>query len=303
MDIPKPDVVIYHASCTDGFTAAWAVHRRWPKAITYVAQQYNGPPLPVDVTGKAVLIVDFSYKRPVLDALAAKAASLHVIDHHASAERELAGMPGCIFDMDRSGAGLAWDILHPGRPRPPLVDYAEDHDLWRKKLPLEREIGAAIATRQRTFDDWDDIGLVPEGERDLWIQRMAEEGRGALRHEDAYNRAMLERVQTLTFDGLTVPYVNAPGFGASQLLHEVMKAYKAPMVVGWSVVASGQVIFSLRGDGTYNLEALAVLYGGGGHRNAAGFDMPPNTRPETVVQWLAAYVRELPAPAAAGLPS
>ena len=62
----EPDVCLYHHPCADGFTAAWACWKRWP-AADYVGANY-GRPAP-DVTGKNVLIVDFSYKRAELDAL------------------------------------------------------------------------------------------------------------------------------------------------------------------------------------------------------------------------------------------
>lgn len=53
----KPDICIYHGGCADGFTAAWAVWKRWPD-VEFVAGIHGDPP--PDVTGKHVLIVDFS---------------------------------------------------------------------------------------------------------------------------------------------------------------------------------------------------------------------------------------------------
>lgn len=32
----RPDVVIYHANCADGFGAAWAAWMRWGSAIRFV---------------------------------------------------------------------------------------------------------------------------------------------------------------------------------------------------------------------------------------------------------------------------
>jgi hypothetical protein len=36
-----------------------------------------------------------------------------------------------IFDMNRSGAGLAWDYFQPMTSRLRFIDYLEDRDLWR----------------------------------------------------------------------------------------------------------------------------------------------------------------------------
>lgn len=140
----KPDIVIYHDPCLDGFTAAWAAWRRWPDA-QFVGANY-GQPAP-DVAGKHVLIVDFSYKAAVLEALGELAASIVVLDHHKTARDDLApfarfvdyperftlktvtsmfndmsrgGYPAIfgLFDMDRSGARLAWDFCFPDEAAP-----------------------------------------------------------------------------------------------------------------------------------------------------------------------------------------
>jgi hypothetical protein len=74
---------------------------------------------PPDVTGLDVAIVDFSYKRPVMIELARKAKSILVLDHHKTAEAELIEpCPGIEvhFDMNRSGAVMAWEYFHPGVP-------------------------------------------------------------------------------------------------------------------------------------------------------------------------------------------
>lgn len=66
---PKPDLCIYHGpGCLDGFGAAWAVWSRWGDDVEYRAANYGQAP--PDVTGKAVLIVDFSYPLETLRAMA-----------------------------------------------------------------------------------------------------------------------------------------------------------------------------------------------------------------------------------------
>ena len=49
--IYQPDVVIYHDKCMDGFTAAWAIWKRWGDAPEYVARNYGMDP-PELLTGK-----------------------------------------------------------------------------------------------------------------------------------------------------------------------------------------------------------------------------------------------------------
>ena len=70
---------IYHGNCADGFGAAWVVRKALGE-IDFHGAKYQEPP--PDVTGKDVVMVDFSYKRPVLLEMAEKANSILILDHH-----------------------------------------------------------------------------------------------------------------------------------------------------------------------------------------------------------------------------
>ena len=49
-----------------------------------------------------------------------------------------------IFDMDRSGAKIAWDYFFPNRKSPFFIDYIQDKDLWTWKLSYSQEINFAL---------------------------------------------------------------------------------------------------------------------------------------------------------------
>ena len=79
-------ICIYHGNCADGFGAAWAVWKRFPNAEFFPGVYGQNPP---DVSGKRVIMVDFSYKPSVLKEMAKKATSFLVLDHHKSAVEEI----------------------------------------------------------------------------------------------------------------------------------------------------------------------------------------------------------------------
>lgn len=85
----KP-LCIYHGHCDDGFAAAWCVRQAIPDAEFYPGVYQQEPP---DVAGRDVLMVDFSYKRPVLLRMAESARSVMVLDHHKTAAEDLSGFP------------------------------------------------------------------------------------------------------------------------------------------------------------------------------------------------------------------
>ena len=102
----KTRLVLYHANCMDGFSAAWAVWKKFGDADTeYLPAKYGDAP--PDVTDRDVVIVDFSYKRDVMLTLNRAANQLLCLDHHKTAEADLKDLPFARFDMERSGAGMA----------------------------------------------------------------------------------------------------------------------------------------------------------------------------------------------------
>lgn len=144
---------IYHGTCFDGYGAAWAVRKAKPDT-EFVAGVYGAEP--PDVTDKDVVLVDFSYKQPVLAKMIRDCKSLLVLDHHKTAEEDLAFLPhpdesnhphkaSAVFDMQHSGAMLAWAYFHGDADPPQLLRHIEDRDLWRFALPNTREIQAALS--------------------------------------------------------------------------------------------------------------------------------------------------------------
>jgi oligoribonuclease NrnB/cAMP/cGMP phosphodiesterase (DHH superfamily) len=260
------DLIVYHGGCPDGWCAAYVAKKVYPSAALFPAT--FGKELP-DVAGKSVLVVDFSWKRQVTLELTAKAKELFIIDHHQTAEKELAGLPNCLFDMKRSGAGLTWDYLFPGLPRPWYVDYVEDRDLWTWKLPNSRAISAFLMAQPMTAEGWLTIELTSDFEAAL-------QGEGIVQHIDQYVGKVAAEAQKgyLFWDGTkTVSVINAAYPNISDACHKLCED-GADIGMGWFQRGDGQVQFSLRSVGDLDVSEIARFYGGGGHKNAAGFQLP-----------------------------
>lgn len=69
---------------------------------------------------------------------------------------------------------------------------------------------------------------------------------------------------------------NAPAFLASDLGHELANRSGTFGLV-WSMAADRMAHCSLRSNGDYDVSAIAKVFGGGGHRNAAGFSVEMGT--------------------------
>lgn len=268
----KPDLCIYHGACDDGFGAAFAVWKAFPEQdITFFPGVYGEDP--PDMTGLNVAIVDFSYKRDVMIGLAAKAKSLLVLDHHKTAEADLNGLAEhCMrkteisieFDMERSGAVMAWQHFHPGTPVPKFFEYLQDRDLWTKRLPGVDLFTMALRSYPQDFSVWDSF---------LYdLPRLKDEGVAIER----YYRTLVQSAKTHCFmrevGGHRVPVVNGSLFMSSEVAGELADGY--PFAAMYAETEKG-TIWSLRSrPGGVDVSEIAKRFGGGGHKHAAGFTIP-----------------------------
>ncbi len=276
-------LVIYHANCYDGFSAAWVAQKALGNPQLHPAKYGEEPPLAL-AAGRDVWVVDFSYPRDAMTALMKAAESIVVLDHHKTAEKELAGLPFCTFDMERSGCRMAWDHFFPTKSPPLWLLCVEDRDLWRMKLRGTRKVHAFVASLPMTIPHWDRLdALAFEDifESGVHIARYIDT---AVRKNAAEAREVMwgggdARVGPIPAIGLNVPYLNASETADYLLKHcDASTAF----AFGYFQRRDGRWQFSLRsrndpdrsGSHSFDCSALAKLYGGGGHRNAAGFDLP-----------------------------
>lgn len=274
----KP-LVIYHGNCADGFSAAWCFWHKFGSAVEFFPGVYQQDP--PDVTGREVYLVDFSYKRPVVERMLAVAASVTLIDHHKTAIEDLGplfrtdswtgGPPVLNFfvDLDRSGATLAWDYLFPGQDRPLLLGHIEDRDLWRFSLPNTREIQAFVFSHEYTFEMWDKLMAADQVE----LLQMTAAG-AAIERKHRKDVAELVAVcrRRMVIGGHDVPVASLPYTYVSDAAHEMAKGEPFAACY-WDTPESRT--FGLRAtDEGIDVSAIAKQYGGGGHAKAAGFSVP-----------------------------
>ena len=280
MQRQKPDLVIYHGGCTDGFTAAWAIWKIYGDKIEYFPGKYDAKNkiLP-DVAGKHVYLVDFSYPRAILEQFAAEAASVTILDHHKTAQADIQPLLDNktidgVFDMSRSGAGIAWDWFHLPTNRPDIINYVEDRDLWAWKLPDSRAISSWLSSfGTKDFSQWDLVAkaLEYDNRADIIVQ-----GNALDRKMNLDCEKLADNAQWVEIGGVSAPLVNANVMFCSDLANLLARIPEAPFGATYFVDADGVQCFSLRSlPEKMDVSAIAKEYGGGGHRNAAGFGLQP----------------------------
>lgn len=257
---------IYHDKCADGFMAATVVlDAMGERHVEFVPGRYGEAP--PDVKGRDVMMVDFSYKRPVLLEMAAQARSILILDHHKSAAADLVDLPRnvtAVFDMNRSGAMMAWDYCNPNGPPPLIVQHVQDRDLWRFDMEGTEDIQAALFSYPYHFPTW-----LKFLRNDMLVNDLEKEGRTLARKHRKDVSELLPYADELSILGYRVPMLNCPFMFASAAGNELAagQAFAACYQYG----ADG-VSFSLRSKpNTVDVSKVAAVFGGGGHANAAGF--------------------------------
>lgn len=205
-----------------------------------------------------------------------------------------------LFRLDKSGARLAWEHFLPDQPLPLALRHIEDIDLWRFALPGTREFCRALRQQPFGFEAWDELidhAATPESAA---YRRLLDDGRAIERfyrneverlaqgHLPMPARLRGEPVDALqaqrhgqptlsdgesTWLAVAGLAANANTLFSSELGHRLAQQ-SGSFGLTWQLAADGEVKASLRSEGEFDVSIIAARYGGGGHRNAAGFRLP-----------------------------
>lgn len=217
-----------------------------------------------------------------------------------------------VLDFDKSGAMLAWEYFHPGTAVPKLIQHIDDRDRWQFKLDGSKELHAALQSyKPWSFEQWGEkfyscyTGLPAYFEEELHM--LYDGGAAILRAQEQHVADMAKQARKCE---LWIPFIGDPvelrkqkvefrsdleqcyapvrGLAVNATMHMSEVGHELANQSGtyglvWYVGADTRVKCSLRSNGEYDVSGIARQFGGGGHRNAAGFE----TDISTLVGWLA----------------
>lgn len=293
----KPEVLIaYHADCIDGFTAAWVVARVMDKegrSYKMLAMNYNMASyqelLKELIAGSfnRLYIVDFSVPINLLDELTTHGdLRTTLLDHHKTAFEKYAGdrsvcktsnWAGSISGTDiilnnnHSGAAIAWSYFYPGSDLPRLIAYVQDYDLWRFNLGEQTKwVNKFLSAEHKSIDNWTHLYHIFNNDE----TRYQAVNKGFKLQETHNGKVEVAAAQAtgISLCGESGLVVACPRELTSDVGHALATesgTFGAMYIVD---VAANKVNWSLRSNGDFDVSAIAKYYGGGGHKNAAGFE-------------------------------
>lgn len=281
----KP-LIIYHANCADGFGAAFAAWNKFGNEAEYVPMQYDrikteedAKKLLPDMTERDVYILDFSFPAQVMTYIINVAGYLTWLDHHKSAFEmwappnqqdyfwEESNEATIILDNTKSGAMLAYEHFHGTNHYPALFTYIDDYDRWVFKYADTKPFNKALwSLAPWTFEQWNELAHRSTTELEPFVDM----GRAFLRDHSARVSKHIEHSRMCVIDGKPGLAINAPGYVSSDAGHE-LAVQSGTYGMTYTIDEGLHVRCSLRSEGEYDVTCLAKVYGGGGHKNAAGF--------------------------------
>jgi len=289
----EESLIIHHRGCSDGICGALVLYLGLGEKAEVMSAQYGEDPPPDEViTDRDIWIVDFSYSRDTLVHMNEIASNLIVLDHHETAKNNCEGLDFATFDMNRSGAQLAFDLVK-GLPTAAskefkeiksileqLVGYVQDRDLWQWKLLGSREVNAWLASWPRDIETWIQIlnFLKTSSDAEPTLPN-AVSGYGAaiLRSQDQQKKSLLAgawpgvAASVPGFSVVKVMIANSPIL-QSEVGEELALVKGCDMGVCWFQKNDGEYVYSLRAsDNGFDVSSFAQHFGGGGHKAASGF--------------------------------
>ena len=259
----KKNLVIYHGgNCSDGFGAAYSAWKQLGDTADYVPMVYGQDFMP-EVKDKNVYILDFSFDKDVYEDILTKAADVKLLDHHKTAMKSLCGCKGCFFDLNKSGAVLAWEHFNPKEKVPDFIRYVQDGDLWKFKYPETKPFYAAINMLEKRFALWNQL------ENTEFLKNFIETGKLIEQNFNMQLKEIAQEARPCNIMGHEGLMINATSAFASELGSMLSKKSGTYALVWYQ--KKNVIKCSLRSVDTFDCSEIALAFNGGGHPQASAF--------------------------------
>jgi len=273
------DIVVFHYPCYDGLVSAWVAttyHKNLGLNLELYPIQHGDTFDYTRVTNKRVLFCDFSPSLDTLNYIEMVVQSIHILDHHKTAEEALIGKKYAEFDMDRSGARMTWDYFYKSEP-PMFVQYIEDRDLWRWKFDNTKPFILGFFDlckeyyNEKNFTELFNKCNSTEKNMDHYISY-------GIKLANRENEMIKEKLDSTmikgSYNNMNCRIIECGRELASEVGSRVSETFD--FAVLWNkTVSHDNYTISLRSNSNNphcaDVAVIAQQFGGGGHKHAAGF--------------------------------
>lgn len=252
-----------------------------------------------DVDIYSIMSVDFGLPFYYIDHLldVAQVAKIVVCDHHKTAyekyfpENDIEILPAVvwhsndhrvsiIFNNNKSGASIVWYYLNGVAATylatlPELVKYVEDSDLWMFQYEETRAVNMYLKSMEMTLDNWQQVFLALDSPTANIRNTIIARGYSLLDSIEKIVNAYASSGFDIELNGITGLAACCHGEYASDVGNKLVEKSGTFGMTYYTDDLQEVMKCSLRSDPVADVDVaeIAKLYGGGGHKYAAGFSM------------------------------
>jgi oligoribonuclease NrnB/cAMP/cGMP phosphodiesterase (DHH superfamily) len=240
----------------------------------------------IDYNADYIYFVDCSADPATLEEIDKHYGKVVIIDHHKSLIEKIQKNGYSFSGNQRSGiAGcqLVWDTLFGGK-RPEIIDLLGTYDIWDNRdeqywksevmpfqMAMKMEAQQPDSREGKAF--WDKIiEKSIYGHDDHFINEMLDKGITIIRYQENEDEKIIKANSfEAKLEGYRAICVNNPRKN-SQLFKSIWDENKYDIMIVWHDVGGIKDVISLyTTKDDIDVSQIAKKYGGGGHRQAAGF--------------------------------
>lgn len=268
-------MTIIHHNDSDGlcagFLAGYFERQHGEENIRFVCADYEMDPgkiIDAIAPGETVYVLDWSFKPSDWMRVLMRTPNVVWIDHHATAIEACKHLdiPG-LRVVGKCGALLTWEYLSKGKPVPEFVRLVNDWDIWAHKYGLRtRHFQAGLKMIDTSPDSVEWLKMFGADRLD----KICEMGKIAYESEQAFNAAYLKQCgYTRNFAGKECLVLNRAKANSDVAGEQLSKH---DCFVTWYYNGTRYVVSMYTAKIDVDVSEIAVKYGGGGHKQAAGFN-------------------------------
>jgi len=271
--------VFYHDNCNDGFGAALCAWKALGESnAKYIPIQYNTMEetiwrynLHMSKQTKEIYFLDFCPSEKMIAHLACK-HNVYTIDHHITAQSTIKNASErwkqtfrYKFDTKKSGTMLTWEYFFPRSIVPLFVKLLDDYDLYTFKYGNDtKTLFNALEMVPKEFVEWNRYMSIVE------LNRLLSRYASIQEYIKVKAAQVAENAFYGTISGYKAKFVFCPIY-ISEVGNLIANALDVDVAVVVSLNEFNKAKVSLRSVGNIDVSLIAKKFGGGGHKNAAGF--------------------------------
>lgn len=300
-------IIVYHQvkpgiDCPDGICAAWIAaeyckvfgHDYEVVGESYKKnEEYQNYKFPFDTVDNDIILCDFSYPWKVMMWITNEANSLTVLDHHESQVDDISRLQDRIkggYSAKDCGATFAWRYFFPNLEAPWFLEHVWKRDTGAEgyydgDCPNSEAITTAMSARRKGLVGFQAFPIFNALEK-ATHEELIVEGRELLKERDILVESEINNYfgDNGGYLDLTVGDINYCVPCLTIKNPEADKHYsiigsklarifeESPFVAVVTSSEPNKVSLRSHSKSEANCGAIARVFGGGGHKNAAGFN-------------------------------